>query len=47
MYDWVWFEAPSSIMLAEPGLLLMTRSMPKYPDMTGSLLRALVDLSGR
>ncbi len=47
MFDWLWFEPATSIMLAEPGLLLMARSMPKFVDMTASLLHALVDTSAR
>jgi hypothetical protein len=47
VFDWLWFEPSTSIMLAEPGLLLMARSMPKYAEMTVSLLHALVESSGR
>lgn len=32
-------------MLVEPAMLLMVRSMAKYPDMTASLLDVLVNFS--
>ena len=43
--DWPAFDPATSVMLVEPGLLLMARSMPKYPDMTAALLRAVMDVA--
>ena len=45
IFDWVAYDPATSVMLVEPGLLLMARSMPKFADMTASLLHAIVELT--
>lgn len=40
-YDWFFFTKTDNIMNIEPGILLMVHSIPKYADMTNSLLEFL------
>jgi hypothetical protein len=44
LFDWLGFDGTPSIMLVEPSLLLMQRSLPKFHEMTSSLLAMLLDL---
>jgi len=40
-YDWLFFTKTDNIMNIEPAILLMVHSIPKYVDMTHSLLEFL------
>ncbi|EPS74026.1 hypothetical protein M569_00726 [Genlisea aurea] len=48
-YDWLFFDegAEDSVMDIEPAVLLMVHSVPKYVDMTRSLVEFVVMLSDR